>query len=80
MAPNFTTVNAATYGASFLKMRMDIKNHWHGVLFGAVFILHDNALPNVAVVGQTLLSQFHWEALKHPPHSSDLSLGSSRKP
>jgi transposase len=38
-----------------------------------VILLHDNAQPHTAILTKEKLKEFHWETLKHPPYSPDLS-------
>ncbi|GFX22070.1 mariner Mos1 transposase [Trichonephila clavipes] len=63
-----TTINAASYCATLIKLRRAIQNKRRGVL-----LLHDNARPHSAINTQNLIRSFGWEQIDHPPYSPDLA-------
>lgn len=67
------TVNAAGYCETLKRVRRAIQNKRRGMLTDGVVLLHDNATSHTARVTSSLLEQFRWEVLPHPPHSPDLA-------
>ncbi|UYV79440.1 hypothetical protein LAZ67_17002625, partial [Cordylochernes scorpioides] len=72
LPPN-TTVNAARYCEILTKLRAAIKRKRPGLLSRKVLLVHDNARPHAAQTTQTLLENFKWEILTHPPYSPELA-------
>ena len=44
-----------------------------GKLHCQILFDHDNAPEHMAKTVRTILQEFHWETLSHPPSSSDLA-------
>ncbi|GFV03553.1 mariner Mos1 transposase [Trichonephila clavipes] len=68
-----TTINAAAYCATLIKLRRVIQNKRHGFLTSGVLLLQDNARPHSAINTQNLIRSFGWEHIDHPPYSPDLA-------
>lgn len=69
-AEHGTTVNAAAYIKTLVKLRRAIRDKRHNI---NVKLLHDNARPHVAAVVRQKIAEFGWEVLQHPPYSPDLA-------
>jgi histone-lysine N-methyltransferase SETMAR len=68
-----TTINADRYCETLKKLRRAIQNRRRGMLTKGVCLLHDKARPHVARQTVTLLDQFGWDIITHPPYSPDLA-------
>ncbi|GFW36255.1 uncharacterized protein TNCV_4931171 [Trichonephila clavipes] len=68
-----TTINAAAYCATLIKLRRAKQNKRHGLLMSGVLLLHDNARPHSAINTQNLIRSFGWEQIDQPPYSPDLA-------
>lgn len=68
------TVNGRYY-AQFLqeKLRPAIRKKRPALLKAGVLLIHDNATPHKSDAVTSLIRQYEWEILSHPPYSPDLS-------
>lgn len=71
--PYGQTVNSEVYCNQLKKLKRAIQNRRRGLLSRGVVFLQDNARPHTSRVTSSLLEQFGWEVLPHPPHSPDLA-------
>ena len=69
-AEHGTTVNAAAYIKTLVKLRRAIHDKRHNI---NVKLLHDNARPHVAAVVRQKIAEFGWEVLQHPLYSPHLA-------
>lgn len=72
--PTGRTINKEYY-KTYLRtvLRPAIRKKRPDLLAAGPLILHDNASCHKADVVNTLLEEYKWEVLKHPPYSPDLS-------
>jgi len=69
-----TTKNAAVHCETLRKLRRAIQNKRQGMLTKGVALLHDSARPHhTAACTKTLIEEFNWDILDHPPYSPDLA-------
>ena len=68
-----TIRNTDRYCETLKKLRRAIQNRRKGMLSKGVSILHDNARPRTARQTITLLQQFGWDIITHPPYSPELA-------
>ena len=72
--PDGTTVNKEYYKSYLRKiMHPAICLKHLELLKVTLLILHDNATPHKAAIVKAVFEEYHWEVLKHPSYSSDLS-------
>ncbi|GFX11093.1 histone-lysine N-methyltransferase SETMAR [Trichonephila clavipes] len=71
--PPGTTINAAAYCQTLKRLRRAIQNKRRGMRTNGVRLLQDNARFHTALVTKSLLKQFKWEVLDHPPYSPELA-------
>jgi histone-lysine N-methyltransferase SETMAR len=71
--PKSTTINAACYYETLVKLRRAIQNTRRSMLTRGVVLLHDNARLHTAAQTQALITSFGWEQMSHPPYSPDLA-------
>lgn len=72
--PHGSTVNKEYYEWYLTKiLRPAIRRKRPELLRLTPLILHDNATPHKSGVVRDVFERYHWEVLKHPPYSPDLS-------
>ncbi len=68
-----TTINAAQYTDTFMKLHTNIKNCQKGRLSAGIVLLHDNGKAHMAGLTQSMLMTLKFKVLTHPAYNSDLS-------
>lgn len=71
--PSGTTINADRYCETLRKLRRAIQNKRRGMLTKGVRLHQDNARPHVAQKTMSLIQEFGWEVIDHPPYSPDVA-------
>lgn len=72
-AEHGTTVNAAAYIKTLVKLRRALRDKRRNINADNVKLLHDNARPHIAASVRRKIERFGWEVLQHPPYSPDLA-------
>ncbi|KFD56653.1 hypothetical protein M513_02329, partial [Trichuris suis] len=67
------TVTASYYKAVVRKLRSALVRKQRGKLHLGVLFHHDNALAYSSRTVRTVLREFRWEVIPHPPYSPDLA-------
>ncbi|CAF4888914.1 unnamed protein product [Pieris macdunnoughi] len=71
--PRGATINADRYCETLRKLRRAIQNKRRVMLTKGVRLHHDNARPHVANKTTSIITEFGWDVLDHPPYSPDVA-------
>ncbi|KFD53334.1 hypothetical protein M514_05815 [Trichuris suis] len=67
------TVTASSYKAVLRKLKIALARKRRGKLHFGVLFHHDNAPAHSSRTVRTVLREFRWEVIPHPPYSPDLA-------
>ncbi|KFD50361.1 hypothetical protein M513_08743 [Trichuris suis] len=67
------TVTASSYKAVLRKLKTAMARERPGKLHLGVLFHHDNALAHSSRTVRTVLREFRWEVIPHPPYSPDVA-------
>ncbi|KFD64210.1 hypothetical protein M514_07286 [Trichuris suis] len=67
------TITASYYKAVLRKLKTALARKRGGKLHLSVLFHHDNALAHSSRTVRTVLREFRWEVIPHPPYSSDVA-------
>lgn len=67
------TISASYYEGVLRKLKTSLAKKRRGKLHRQILFRHDNAPAHTAKTVRTILCEFRWEILSHPPYSPDLA-------